>query len=389
MFNYIVREKCAVTDEAGFEPLFSYDFPLFCGCTNLPQSEDIIAKMDFVIANPSGVVQLKNLIPLDLLYQNGHDSGAVGALWSSHHAEFADFVMSFSPKNVLEIGGGHSKLALNCLAKNPNLNYTIIEPNPTKHERINYIEKFFGETTLPQKYDCIVHSHLFEHIYNPNEFLGKIYENLCDDLCGGAQTRESKARLIFSLPNMQKWLSNKFTNTLNYEHSIFLNEPVIKYLLHKNGFKVLQKRYFKEHSIFFACEKVINRACVSESQITLKSQYAQNKAMIGEFLDFYRRKILDLNAILESTTKPVYLFGAHLFSQFLLYNGLQSAKIISILDNNKAKQGKRLYGTRFLVQSPQILRNKNALLILNAGAYTDEIKSDILENINARTEIVG
>lgn len=117
MFNYIVREKCAVTDEAGFESLFSYDFPLFCGCTNLPQSEDVIAKMDFVIANPSGVVQLKNLIPLDLLYQNGHDSGAVGALWSSHHAEFADFVMSFSPKNVLEIGGGHSKLALNCLAK--------------------------------------------------------------------------------------------------------------------------------------------------------------------------------------------------------------------------------------------------------------------------------
>lgn len=103
MFNYIVREKCAVTDEVGFEPLFSYDFPLFCGCTNLPQSEDIIAKMDFVIANPSGVVQLKNLIPLDLLYQNGHDAGAVGALWSSHHAEFADFVMSFSPKNVLEM----------------------------------------------------------------------------------------------------------------------------------------------------------------------------------------------------------------------------------------------------------------------------------------------
>lgn len=103
MFNYIVREKCAVTDEVGFEPLFRYDFPLFCGCTNLPQSEDIIAKMDFVIAKISGVIELKNLIPLDLLYQNGHDAGAVYALWSSHHAKFADFVMSFSPKNVLEM----------------------------------------------------------------------------------------------------------------------------------------------------------------------------------------------------------------------------------------------------------------------------------------------
>lgn len=190
MFKYITRKKCAVTGDTEFEPLFGYDFPLFCGCTDESQESDIIAKMDFVISKPSGVIELKNLIPLDLLYKNGHDAGAVGALWSEHHAEFADFVMSFSPKNVLEIGGGHSKLALNCLAKNKNLNYTIIEPNPTKHEQIHYINGFFGKTKMPNKYDCVVHSHLFEHIYAPNEFLGEIYEYLSDDLCGGAQTRE-------------------------------------------------------------------------------------------------------------------------------------------------------------------------------------------------------
>lgn len=67
--------------------------------------------------------------------------------------------------------------------------------------------------------------------------------------------RESKARLIFSLPNMQKWLSNKFTNTLNYEHTIFLNEPVIEYLLHKNGFKILQKRYLKNIAYFLRVKK--------------------------------------------------------------------------------------------------------------------------------------
>ena len=200
--------------------------------------------------------------------------------------------------------------------------------------------------------------------------------------------RESKARLIFSLPNMQKWLQNKFTNTLNYEHTIFLNEPIIEYLLAKNGFRILQKHYFKEHSIFFACEKIANAICKSESNIALKPQYTQNKALIAEFLDFYKKKIAFVNAILDSTAKPVYLFGAHLFSQFLLYNGLKGEKIISILDNNTTKQGKRLYGTRFVVQSPQILRTQNALLILNAGAYTHEIKSDILTNINEMTEIV-
>ena len=190
---------------------------------------------------------------------------------------------------------------------------------------------------------------------------------------------------------MQKWLENKFTNCLNYEHTIFLNESVIEFLLHKNHFKILKKHYFKEHSIFFACEAINFKhldAKHHKSSVNLTPQYSQNKALIGEFLDFYRHKIAYLNNILDSTNKPIYLFWAHLFSQFLLYNGLNSAKIISILDNNTKKQGKRLYGTRFLVQSPQILRHTNALLILNAGAYNDEIKQDILQNINANVEIV-
>lgn len=195
---------------------------------------------------------------------------------------------------------------------------------------------------------------------------------------------------------MQKWLENKFTNCLNYEHTILLNESVIEFLLCKNHFKILKKHYFKEHSIFFACEKIgkdlecknLNAKNNRESCVNLVPQYSQNKALIGEFLNFYRRKIAYLNNILDSTNKHIYLFGAHLFSQFLLYNGLKSEKIISILDNNTTKQGKRLYGTRFLVESPQILRHTNALLILNAGAYNNEIKQDILQNINANVEIV-
>lgn len=177
-FTYITRTQCAVTGEGEFEPAFSLRFPLFCGCVNEAQSEDIIANMEFVIAKKSGVVQLKNLIPLDLLYKNGHDAGVVGALWEAHHSEFSDFVMKFHPRKVLEIGGGHGKLALKCLERDKHLDYTILEPNSTKHDKIRYIDGFFGKSALLQKYDCVVHSHVFEHIYAPNEFLGAIYENL-------------------------------------------------------------------------------------------------------------------------------------------------------------------------------------------------------------------
>ncbi|EEU7171956.1 SAM-dependent methyltransferase, partial [Campylobacter jejuni] len=84
-----------------------------------------------------------------------------------------------------------------------------------------------------------------------------------------------------------------------------------------------------------------------------------------------------------------YLFGAHLFGQYLIFQGLNTEKIINILDNNPSKQEKRLYGTKFIVKSPKILKDQDdSLVILNAGVYNDEIEKDILENINKNIRIL-
>ncbi|ELV0449409.1 SAM-dependent methyltransferase, partial [Campylobacter jejuni] len=64
-------------------------------------------------------------------------------------------------------------------------------------------------------------------------------------------------------------------------------------------------------------------------------------------------------------------------------------KIINILDNNPSKQEKRLYGTKFIVKSPKILKDQDdSLVILNAGIYNDEIEKDILENINNNVKVL-
>ncbi|WP_373447861.1 hypothetical protein ACEN40_03010 [Campylobacter bilis] len=106
-------------------------------------------------------------------------------------------------------------------------------------------------------------------------------------------------------------------------------------------------------------------------------------------LQFYRNKVEYINHCIEYTLSKVYLFGAHLFSQNLIYSGLNISKIVNILDNDLNKHEKRLYGTNFIVKSPKILKNENnALVILNAGIYNDEIERDILENINNEVKIV-
>ena len=83
------------------------------------------------------------------------------------------------------------------------------------------------------------------------------------------------------------------------------------------------------------------------------------------------------------------MFGAHVFSQYLLKFGLDPKKIIFILDNDNLKQNKRLYGTKLQVRSPKVLSSyKKPIVILKVGIYKNEIKKDILKNINPKTSFI-
>jgi hypothetical protein len=52
----------------------------------------------------------------------------------------------------------------------------------------------------------------------------------------------------------------------------------------------------------------------------------------------------------------IYLFWAHIFSQYLLWFWLNIDKIVWILDNSDLKNWKRLYWTPFFVNKPEIIK---------------------------------
>ena len=79
----------------------------------------------------------------------------------------------------------------------------------------------------------------------------------------------------------------------------------------------------------------------------------------------------------------------NLDASILINFGLKQDKISAILDNDTSKQLKRLYGTTLEVNSPKILKNKkNPTVILRAGVYNEEIKKDIISNINSDTVFI-
>lgn len=374
--NMTVRDRCAVTGAHDLEPLFTFKAaPVFMGCTDQPESSDLKADMEWVISRSSGLIQLRSLLPLDVLYPEPHGAGSVGPLWHRHHQAFADFLRRFSLTSVFEIGGSHGILAAD-YDSTGNFPWTILEPNPTPVAgcKAKFITGFFDrDFKFSGPFDAVVHSHVFEHIYAPDEFMAQLAEFMA----------EGKL-LIFSVPNIRVMVERRYTNSLNFEHTTYLTEPYIEYLLARHGFRLTGRENFTEdHSIFYSA--VRDR---SVKPVDLPSGlYEANKKAFREYLDYYSALSADLNARKLAAGRPVYLFGAHIFSLALISFGLDTSGIVCLLDNDPDKQGRRLYGTGLRVKSPKALKDAHRpIVILKAGVYSREIKADILGNINADTE---
>lgn len=362
-----------VSGNADLEHLYTFpEFPVFMGCTDQPATADLKQDMCWWISRGSGLIQLKQLLPLDVLYPESHGAGAIGALWEKHHKTFAQFLNKLSPSSVIEVGGAHGILSRE-YRQFSKIPWTILEPNPSPVAGCDarFIKGFFDDRfKYEEDFDAVVHSHVFEHIYEPDQFMRHLSRFIAEG-----------KHLVFSLPNMRAMLERKYNNCINFEHTAFLTEPYVEYLLAKHGFRLLTKEYFMDdHSIFYAA----TRDPSVEPIVLPKSLYEENKRISMDYVCYHEELIDKLNGRLSVSTRPVYLFGAHVFAQYLIAFGLKTERIICLLDNDPNKHGKRLYGTQLTVQSPKMLREvMDPIVILKAGVYNDEIKSDILQNINS------
>lgn len=369
----IERSSCAITKAQDLEPLYTFEqFPVFMGCTDKPITEDIKIDMDWWISKSSGLIQLKALLPLDILYPESHGAGCVGALWNKHHRSFAAYLRRFTLSSIFEIGGSHGILAKEYDGTG-NTPWSILEPNPSPvaGSRARFIKGFFDKQfKYSDEFDAVIHSHVFEHIYDPNEFMSHL-----------SAFMDNGKYLIFSIPNMKVMLERKYNNCLNFEHTIFLTEPYVDFLLARHGFRLIDKEYFMDdHSVFYAA---IRDSTVRPVELPL-GLYDQNRKMFQDYVDCHKQLITDLNSRMQYIQQPIYLFGAHVFAQYLIAFGFDTNHIVCLLDNDFNKQNKRLYGTQLLVNSPKILKDVAfPMVILKAGVYNEEIKNDILQNINA------
>lgn len=370
----ILRQRSLLTGRENLKNLYTFkNFPVFMGCNKNSSKNDLRSDMEWAICSDTGIIQLKKLIPLEVLYLDQHNDGT-GGLWHDHYLAFVEFLKKYHPKNILEIGGAHDFIAKNYLDFNHQASWISVEPNSQNitDKRIKVIKKWFDEDfKINQKIDSVIHSHVLEHAYNPINFIKAIGKLL-----------KTGDRHIFTFPNLLAMLKNKYTNCLNFEHTLFLTEYFTDYILQKYGFLILEKQYYKDHSIFYATEKTD-----IGTTIKLKNKFNAYKKLFLDFVDYHIRLVNQLNNEIIQFNGPIYLFGAHIFSQYLLNFGLHTDKITAVLDNSQLKRGKRLYGTNLQVYSPEILRNQERVgVILKVANYRDEILLQ-LKKINSKIVI--
>jgi len=375
--QFILRENSVIDNNENLEHLYTFkNFPVFFGCVNTPFKDDLHADMVWKIDPLTGIIQLSNLIPLEILYMEQHVD-ATGSTWKQYNEDFSNYVLDSSHGNILEIGGGSGKIAKLILNKRNSIKFYAIEPNPLFEEKENLIiiKSFFKKELrgrINSKMTTVIFSQVLEHAYNPEEFLIEINDYL-----------EEGGKLIFAYPNLEHWFSKKYTNAINFEHTMLLTDYFLDYLLSKTGFKIIDKTKYKNHSHFYTVEKTKNISIKS-----IENRYDHYKKMFKDFIDYHNNMVIKLNNQINDNDE-VFLFGAHIFSQFLIQFGLDQTKIKSILDNSPLKQNKRLYGTDLNVNNPLILKkHKSPTVILKAGIYNEEIKKDILENINGNTTFI-
>ena len=367
----ISRDSCVVSGQKDLELLHCFeDFPVHMGCVNTPPTEDLSARMAWWISRTTGSIQLNPLVPLEVLYGQGHGSGTVGELWRRHHKAFCEFALRYQPRHVVEIGGGHGCLANEYLDVVPDAQWTMVEPNPTvaARDRLRVVrglvdEHYQADATT----DAILHSHLLEHIYEPSYFVGLVAKNLPEN-----------GYHLFSIPNLRLMLERNYTNCLDFEHTVFLSEEYIDYLLTAAGFMIHSKEYFlDDHSIFYATRK--SSDLVPHS---LPRLYEWHRELFQDYVSFHQVLAKDLNQRISSHSGEVFVFGAHVFTQYLIAFGLDTGGVVSILDNDPNKQGRRLYGTQLRVEPPSVLRQAaNPALVLRGGVYNEEIKAGIRNTV--------
>ena len=334
--------------------LFTFKkFPLSV-CTQdgpLPEKEELVEA--YIEEGANGLISFLPYVDPSKIYLSQHNS-SIGETWRLHNLEFAKHILGVGELSFVDIGGGSGNIYKSAYSLDSNISWKIIDLNPTLDDaRVETVVGLYSPSDIKEG-DTVITSHFLEHQNNPEEFLTEL------------RLRNPKYHL-FSLPNFKSYAKKNYSATIMFEHPNYLAEDYLEYLLAKTGWNIIDKQYYADHSIFFT---------TTPGTPTDSKKVFNCREDIGNFLQYMQDRCQQL----VQAQKPFYVFGAHFTYYYVLNMGVPEEQIIAVVDNDPAKQGKRMYGTNTRVISSDELPI-GANVFLEMGPYNAEIAKELL-NVN-------
>jgi len=362
----------------------------------LPEGHPLSAGYDVVCCCKCGFVYADTAVTqdeYDLFYakyskyeDNKTATGGGETPWDrKRFDETASFISSFLPvrqTSILDIGCANGGL----LKSLKELGYTKlfgVDPSPACVENVRRsgIDAQIGSLSDPLKfglYDCILMSHVLEHVSNLKGVLSAIYLSIC------TATDKHKTYVYIEVPDATRYNDYIFApfQDFNTEHINHFSQRCLENLMNLSGFTVISKGEKEIESSPGMPYPAIYSVSVIQDQRPNQFSIAKDLELVSNVSDYIAksRTILakidnKIQQVLAKSNRLIVWGTGQLVMKLLAETSLAKADIVAFVDNNPINQGKMLKDTPII--SPEKIGNLPYPILVTTLLHQKEIAKQI------------
>lgn len=325
---------------------------LCSACGHIFQDENDLDFVKYIYENLYQYYTHENVEAMNMIYRGSFEE-IFSKLTLPIHAE------------VLEIGTRSAEQMKIFVDK--DMKCTAINPGAKTHEKIHFIDGYYGEIEIEAKFDLIVARLLLEHIHNVSELVSKMQANL-----------KENGFIIIQVPNTLDMMKDKVLNFLVHEHFHYFNHNSLVALFENLEFELVFINNVNSASII----------AVFKRKSTIEKEFKMNetKLDIMTTINDYREvtKVIKEEISQLATTKKIIFYGAGLSLTGIIYDEYENKEILKncqIIDDNTLYRGKTLPLTNNLIVNAYgvSFSQHHVIVITCRSIYQEKIVNKIKE----------
>ena len=299
--------------------------------------------------------------------------------------ETANFISSFLPDrkaNIIDIGCANGGL-LKAFKELGFMNMLGVDPSPVCVENVRRsgIDAQIGSLSDPLNfglYDCILMSHVLEHVSNLKTVLSAIYLSIYP-------ANDKRRKYVYiEVPNATQYNDYVFApfQDFNTEHINHFSQLCLDNLMNLSGFTVTSKGKKEFESSPGMPYPAIYSVSVINDQRPNQISVAKDVELVSNIRDYIAISNTILGNIEDriqqilTKSEPLIVWGAgQLVMKLLAETSLGKADIVAFVDNNLINQGKILKNIPII--SPEQIGNLPHPILVTTILHQKEIASQI------------